>query len=212
MHPLLEPYVRVADLIVGTFGSDCDVILHDLTQPRRSVVYVANDSVTHRETGSGFRHLVRELLKKPENADGMVLNYYFDDKGKRIRSSFLLIRDEEKKLIGALCINVDTTRTTQALALLESMLPGYKEVKPAPRTPESANVNDIVNEFIDRMIDEIPPGKLSREKRLELISFMHSRGVFLMKGAVDYVSSRLGIAKVTIYSDLDSIKNQKVIE
>ncbi len=66
-----------------------------------------------------------------------------------------------------------------------------------------------MTEFIDLIIDENPEKRISREKRLEMIAFMQSRGVFLMKGSIDYVSARLGISKVTLYSDLDEIKNFK---
>ncbi|MBQ8828714.1 MAG: PAS domain-containing protein [Burkholderiaceae bacterium] len=209
MNTLLIPYKAVADLIVGTFGKDCEVILHDLTKPQHSVVYVANNTVTHRQTGTGFRHLVSEILKKSDASDGMVLNYYFEDHGKLIRSSFLLIRDDENKLIGALCINIDTERVRQGLQWLEEMLPNFKRSVEKVSTPANTSVNDMVTEFIDRIIDENPEKRISREKRLEMIAFMQSRGVFLMKGSIDYVSTRLGISKVTLYSDLDEIKNLK---
>lgn len=208
MNPLLKPYVAIAELIAGTFGKDVEVILHDLSKPQHSVVYVANDSVTHRKTGTGFRHLILELLKKNDEKEEMVLNYYFPIEGKIIRSSFLLIRDDKAEIVGALCINIDTSKVQAGLAWLESMLPGFKEESILPN-PESLTVNEMVTQLIDRIIEEVNPKKLSREKRLELISFMQTRGVFLMKGSMEYVSKRLGISKVTLYSDLDDLKIRK---
>jgi len=208
MNPFLKPYVPVAELIAGTFGKDVEVILHDLTKPQHSVVYVANDSVTHRKTGTGFRHLILELLKKSDEKEEMVLNYYFPIDDKIIRSSFLLIRDDKAEIIGALCINIDTSKVQASLAWLESLLPGFGEKKVLP-SPESLTVNDMVTQIIDRIVEEVNPKKLSREKRLELINFMQTRGVFLMKGSMEYVSQKLGISKVTLYSDLDDLKIRK---
>ena len=37
IHPALVPYVGIADLIVRTFAGS-EVVLHDLADPRRSVV------------------------------------------------------------------------------------------------------------------------------------------------------------------------------
>lgn len=40
-----------------------------------------------------------------------------------------------------------------------------------------------------------------------MIRFMETRGVFLVKGAIDRVSEKLGISKVTVYSYLDEIRS-----
>ena len=72
---------------------------------------------------------------------------------------------------------------------------------------------------IDRMVDEAkaapsdsPPSRpgrkasWTREDRVKLLAFMESRGIFLMKGALEHAAERLGVSKVTIYSDLDQIR------
>ena len=41
---------------------------------------------------------------------------------------------------------------------------------------------------------------------MKLLAFMESRGIFLMKGALEHAAERLGVSKVTIYSDLDQIR------
>ena len=46
IRPALAPYVPLARMLAQTFGQDCEVVLHDLAAPERSVVYVANPSVT----------------------------------------------------------------------------------------------------------------------------------------------------------------------
>lgn len=38
---------------------------------------------------------------------------------------------------------------------------------------------------------------------------MQDRGVFLVKGALEYAADKLGISKVTVYSDLDALKRRK---
>ena len=82
IHPVLRPYVGVADLLVRTFAH-CEVVLHDLTVPQRSVVYVANPVVTGRKVGESFEHLIEEAIKAGNPEDGILANYYFEKNGDR---------------------------------------------------------------------------------------------------------------------------------
>ena len=73
--------------------------------------------------------------------------------------------------------------------------------------PEGS-VLKTVYAMIDRMTERVRAGRssssvLTREERLPLVRFMDTRGVFSVKGALDYAAERLGVSKVTLYSDLD---------
>ena len=65
MNSILKTYFPVADMIAGTFGNSCEVVVHDLSKPESSVVHVANGSVTGRQVGQSFDHLVRQVLLSP---------------------------------------------------------------------------------------------------------------------------------------------------
>ena len=98
MKAILTPYISVAEMLVRTFGADCEVVLHDLDDPEHSVVYVANGAVTGRKVGDSFDQLVRQVILSHELREDYVANYYFTAKnGKRIRSSSLLIRGADGK-------------------------------------------------------------------------------------------------------------------
>ena len=53
MHVLLKSLIPIAETIGKTFGNRCEVVLHDLTIPEKSVVYTVNGDVTGRRD----RHL-----------------------------------------------------------------------------------------------------------------------------------------------------------
>ena len=38
---------------------------------------------------------------------------------------------------------------------------------------------------------------------------MDQKGIFLMKGAVDQVGTRMGISRVTVYSYIDEVRDKK---
>lgn len=46
----------------------------------------------------------------------------------------------------------------------------------------------------------------TRQRRLEMIQFMESRGVFQMKGAVDIVAEKLEMSRVTVYAYIDEVR------
>ena len=117
----LIPYFSVAELIARTFP-DAEVVLHDMSTPQHSVVYVANGEVTGRKIGQTFHHLIEKAVFAGNPEDGVVDNYLFKKDGRLIRSSSLLIRNEKKELIGALCINIDTTRANDLMNWAQSLL------------------------------------------------------------------------------------------
>lgn len=69
---------------------------------------------------------------------------------------------------------------------------------------------------VQRLIDGIVAGgaahpeggQRTRAERLELLAFMDERGVFLVKGALEHAALRLGVSKVTLYSDLDQLRRE----
>ena len=207
----LKPYVAIADMLARTFGQECEVVLHDLTVPERSVVYVANNSVTGRQIGQSFDQLVKQVILSENLKQDFVTNYFFTaPNGKLIRSSTLLIRDEEGKLIGAMCINLDTARVQAQIEYLRGWLPpetGSPEGNIAHPQPE--HIADMVTGLIRNIIGEKPPEKMTREERLAKVRFMEEKGIFLMKGSVEQAAEGLGVKEVTIYSYLDELRRQK---
>ena len=194
IHPVLRPYVGVADLLVRTFAH-CEVVLHDLTVPQRSVVYVANPVVTGRKVGESFEHLIEEAIKAGNPEDGILANYYFEKNGRLIRSSTLLIRDDLERLVGALCINLDTRAATQAMDYLATLLPGLP--------PSGKHLSTSIVQ------EDAGGGRLSREARLRMLEFMDRRGVFLVKGSIELVAQKLNLAKATLYGDLDAVRERR---
>lgn len=66
----LRPYEDVMKLLAAFSGPNCEVVLHDLSDPVHSVVRVENGEVTGRAVGQGLRHLVpmmRRFIKKKVN-------------------------------------------------------------------------------------------------------------------------------------------------
>ena len=206
MNAELKKYIPIANMIAKTFGRQCEVVIHDLSIPQNSVVYTPNNHVTGRQIGQSFEHLVKEVLLS-KNFDGdCTANYMTVIKdGREIKSSTTLLRDSGGKPIGALCINVDVKPLKDAMSFLGDLL-NVEQAKPEVEVEPFSNVMEIVDDLIDKIIDQDNVDNLKRKDKLDLIQFMDDKGVFLIKGAIDKVAERLNISKVTVYSYLDEIK------
>lgn len=212
IKPILAQYIPLAHMIAQTIGDDCEVVLHDLENPQQSVVYIVNNRVTGRQVGQSFDHLVPQVILSKKLDHDIVTNYYFHTAdGRLIKSSTALLKDFGGKVVGALCINIDTTKISQQIEWLQSLMPGSEEnAAPAEVSQEElTHVSEIVTDLIDKIIGNKDMARLRREEKLEMIRFMDQRGIFLLKGAVDQVGSRMGISRVTVYSYIDEVRGKK---
>jgi predicted transcriptional regulator YheO len=209
----LKPYTAVADMIANTFGDDCEVVVHDLEDPEHSVVYVANNKVTGSEIGQSFHTLVSKVMLSEKLVDDHADNYYFTAaNGKLIRSSTLLIRDDAGEVAGAICINLDTSRITQQMEYLQSLMPNREN----PKTNDAevpgrsdVGITDMADDLIKRIVGSSPVETMSRKQRIEKVRFMEEKGIFLIKGSIEKVAEGLGVNPVTIYSYLDEIRGKR---
>ncbi|MDR4433869.1 helix-turn-helix transcriptional regulator [Bacillus tequilensis] len=208
---VLESFIPIAKSTAKMFGSNCEVVIHDLTNPQASVMFTVNNHVTGREIGQSFDHLVKTVLQSEDFKEDYLAGYTFVTEDKRtIRSSTSLIRDSKQKVIGAFCINFDVEALNQMQQFMNAFLSTQVEVQENETKSDDdiENVEGIVDQLIQQIIQNSVHPVMKRHEKIELIRFMDEKGIFLMKGSVEKVASLLGISKVTVYSYLDEIKNK----
>ncbi|RKD71433.1 MULTISPECIES: transcriptional regulator [Sinobaca] len=207
----LKGYIPLAKSTAAMFGTDCEVVLHDLTNPQASVIFTVNNHVTGRETGQSFDHLVKTVLRSNDFHEDYLAGYTFYTEDQRaIRSSTTLIRNPDQKVIGAFCINFDVQALEQLQQWTSTFLPAAVEIPPdkEPSPAEMDNVEEIVDGLIQQIVkNKVYPG-MKRQEKIDLIQFMEDKGIFSMKGSIDKAAALLNVSKVTIYSYLDEIKSQ----
>ncbi|WP_304942316.1 helix-turn-helix transcriptional regulator [Vallitalea guaymasensis] len=206
----LIPYKALADMIADSFGKKCEVIIHDLSTPQSSVVYVVNGHITGREVGQSFDHLVKQVLLSKNFKDDYNANYTFKtEKGKKIKSSTSLIRDENEQVIGAFCINFEIEELLKMKKFLNEF---FQEGEPVDNVENGIqiepfdNVIQVIDNIIDKTIGDTDLNDLKKKDSIRMLTFMYNKGIFLAKGSVDKVAEKLGISRVTVYSYLDEIK------
>lgn len=215
MHPTLKAFIPFVKGLAETFGSNCEVVLHDFSDLQHSIVAIENGHVTGRSVGSPMMEASLKLYVS-EKVDEDNINYTGKSAdGRVLKSSTMFVKDEKGKVLGCLCINYDITELVAVQRVMNDLMKVSGQdlgLKPEEQTEEVFNVvsgvlKDIVNDTIQ--IIGKPIIYLSKEEKVNIVEILDQKGAFLIKGAIDYVAEVLCVSRYTIYNYLDEIREQK---
>jgi predicted transcriptional regulator YheO len=205
-HPILTSLIPLVEGIAKTFGENCEVVLHDFTNYNASIITISNGHITGRQPGAPITNLGLKMLKQGYEGRDLLLNYKNNSNGKYIKSSSILIRDENDKVIGCLCINYDVTQ----MRIIEDFLKAIthieqneNESKQEEKFPLS--ISDLMDQIIQEAIKDIgkPIHIMNKEERIRFVILLDQMGLFLIKGAVQQIAEILDVSKYTIYNYLE---------
>ena len=206
---LIQVLKQIADGVVDTFGPNCEVAVHDLSNLRHSLVYMAGN-VTRREPGAPVSDMVvRALIREGRKVkDRMGYKTILED-GRELKSSTLFIRDALGEVVAAFCINFDTTDYVNAVHALE-LLARFNAGGQASRLTQdfAFSINETVDTLFEQAVAEIgkQPATMTTEEKIRLVRDLENKGTFQIKGVVNQVAVRLGVSNFTIYNYLKKIR------
>lgn len=201
---------QVMQLIANQFGSNCEVVLHDLTKDyAHTIVDILNGHVTQRTIGDCGSNLGLEVLRGTVQ-DGDRFNYVTTTAdGKILKSSSIYLKDDEGRVIGSICVNYDITKTVQ----MEGFLRQFNKYD-VDSHQEEVFANDI-SSLLDYLISQAgqligkEPAEMNKAERIRYISFLDSKGAFLITHSSERICKLLGISKYTFYSYLETGRTQE---
>lgn len=200
--------MRTADMLVRMFGSRCEVAVHDFADLKKSLIYLAGD-VTGREIGCPITDLVlNELAKHPSEVDDIPNYKTKSANGITMKSSTVFLRDDQYKVIGALCINYDISMMIQYGAEIQDFI--SFDVNQDKSENFYTTVQDVIQNMVDQVLEifkKVPSG-LTLDEKIECVRLLEEKGAFLIKGSTEYLASVLGVSKFTIYNYLQKIRTQ----
>ena len=204
----------VVEAIGRTVGSHCEVVLHDLRVPERSIVAISNGVVTGRHVGGPVvggpsKDVALRLLDSAIKDSTLSVGYRTQTRdGRELRSTSLVLRTPGGKPVIALCLNVDLSAFTMVRALLEEIAKPAPASADAPAEETQLDVGEVIPQMIQEALAEVgkPPKFMDRDDRLRAVGLMHERGLFLIRGGVERAAAALGISKFTLYSYLKEVR------
>lgn len=214
MNRLLEPYAVIVDFLADYLGEHTEIVLHDLTDLEHSIVKIRNGHISGRHENDPCTDFVLRVLQQASSTARYDTNYGSSDRnGRSIKSGSFYIRDPDGKIIGMLCINMETDTYSQMRDYLDSFF-GYSEQKIL--TPEGWHVKENLGISIGEMVDAVltrviadcgcDVKHLSSEGKEQVIERLNEEGIFLLKGSVPKTAAALGISEPTVYRYLKNLK------
>lgn len=194
---------RVGEAVVATVGRDCEVVVHDLRNPRHSVVAISGE-LTGRHVGAP--------APDPELLPGVVDKFTGDQlrrhtttsSGRELVSSTAWLRGEAGHIVGAVCINLDLAELRRARDIIDGRLVSDDGLDLDRLTTFAPSVADFTRIAVQDVLRGVakPLHQLTRNERIDLVRSLDRAGVFAMRGAVPSVAGELGVSRATVYTYL----------
>jgi predicted transcriptional regulator YheO len=218
---LLEAYIPIVNFIADIIGTHCEVVLHDVTNPDKSVIAIRNGYISGRSLGCPLTDLGLKLMTMEDHlVRDSVVNYG----GKTVNGDLLIssthyIRNEKGTLLGMLCVNIlsgyyspvsaqsgmvgtglqsiETDALSVALKAAGAVVPNKEPINESFSTSVDQIVVDAVNKLIVQC--GVTIDRLSADEKNNIIQRLSEDGIFKVKGSVSKIASILGISESTVY-------------
>ena len=121
-HEFLENYRNIARLLGRTFPHmGVEVLVHDLSNPSRSITSIEGGEVTGRTLEMGTTTLLVDLMRRVNQKEDK-LNYELKIGARRFKCTTIPILRRDYGVVGAICINIDVNYVSEyVLASAERM-------------------------------------------------------------------------------------------
>ncbi|MDD6642812.1 MAG: transcriptional regulator [Faecousia sp.] len=202
-----ETLCRIAKAVAAQFGSNCEVVVHEISEcsTSNSIIAIENGHVSGRKLGDGPSQVVLEQLGNDGSCPEDHLCYLMrTPDGKLLKSTSVYIPDDEGKVAAIFGVNFDISALVMAEQALNSLTltMNHDQETPARITH---NVNDLLDDLIeqsDRLVGK-PVALMTKEDKVRAIRFLNDHGALLITKSGDKIANHFGISKYTLYSYLD---------
>ncbi len=201
------------DMLEAQFGKKCELVLHDLTKDYdHTIIDIRNGYLTNRRIGGSGTNLGLEVLSGNVQGNGNRFNYIVHTRmGRIFRSSSLYIRDDDGKVIGSLCINLDITDSLRFEEFLKEYnnYPSEEPESNAPVEVFADNVAQLLDHLIQQGVARIgkEPQEMNRADKIAMVHFLDEKGAFLISKSTEHVCKLLNISKYTFYNYLEQTRS-----
>ena len=195
---LLDQLKQVAEGLGATFAPFCEVVVHDLLDPKHAILAIHNN-LSGRQVGSPATELGLARILDPDFAQ-VIPNYanQFAD-GRQAKSTSIGIKDSSGQYIAALCMNLDLT----LFRGLQSAMSQFVTVGGSSAVRESLDPAgaDVIRERIDQFAGRLAttPRALKARDRRALLQELKAAGLLDVRRSMETVAAHLGVSRASVY-------------
>jgi predicted transcriptional regulator YheO len=208
----------IVEFLGEACGKNCEIVLQDLQEGKMKIVAIANGHISGRTIGAPPTDLALRMMAQEEwKTRDYICNYEGKTRDNRsLHSSTFFLKNQKKdKLLGMLCVNIDTgkyTHLSEAILGLAGLGP-IKDIQP-PGESQAENFYENMEEVIKSVLREMGINdsthhRLSQEERLAIIERLIKHGIFLLRGSISSVAEKLQCSEASLYRYIAIIKKRK---
>jgi predicted transcriptional regulator YheO len=195
---LLDQLKQVAHGVGATFAPFCEVVVHDLLDPKHAVLAVHNN-LSGRQIGSAATELGLARILDPDYPQ-VLPNYanQFAD-GRPVKSTSIGIKDADGHYIAALCLNLDLS-LFKGLQSAMSQFVAMDTDAVHGESLDPANA-EAIRQRIDRYAARLlkTPRTLKVEERRALLKALKADGLLEVRRSMETVAAYLGVSRASVY-------------
>ena len=130
------------------------------------------------------------------------------------KSFTTLIPDENGKIIGAVCVNLDVSDFLNAQRALHAFVQ-YPMTHHAPMSDKDAlatkNVDDILQYYMNQaeLLIGKPMGLMNKEEKIRALDYLDQKGVFKISKTSVLLCETLKVSKYTLYNYLEEARSSR---
>ncbi len=191
---------QIAQGLGDTFAPFCEVVVHDLTDPKNAIVAIHNN-LSGRQVGQPATELGLARIADPDYPQ-VIANYAnaFAD-GRQAKSTSVGIKDADGTYVAALCLNIDLT----LFHGLQSAIGQFTSVEAQSGPKETLNPAnaDAIRACIDRFAAQhaTTPRALKTGQRRTLLRELRDAGCLQVRRSSEVIAAHLGVSRATVYAD-----------
>ncbi len=197
---------RTARGIAEMFGSSCETLVQNMSDPSHPILSIYNGQVSGREVGStadimGSTRLIDETAMTTD----FVNLYATTPSGAQIKSSTFHMIGEDYNL--ALGINFDYTSLVFANRILVDLMSADADLQSALWRGGDNGLTQIFDECLTAIGK--PVNALTKADRVKIVALLDQKNAFSFRKSVPYVAKRLQVSRYTVYKYLDQLGAQQ---
>ncbi|OAI45694.1 hypothetical protein AYO45_06630 [Gammaproteobacteria bacterium SCGC AG-212-F23] len=198
MKKTLKAFFPIAEGIQRLLYPHAEVVIHDINKNKIVAIF---HPFSKRKVGDSSL-LTESEMQAVEDCMGPYEKLNWD--GRKLKSVSSVIRDEQGKAVGMLCINLDVSK-------LEKMNRFFSEFMQFAKITDQSHAlfkddwQEKINHYVHRYLNKyhLSLESLDREEKKALIEHLHKVGAFTGKNAALYIAQILGVSRATIYNYLE---------
>ncbi|TQV73318.1 helix-turn-helix transcriptional regulator [Denitrobaculum tricleocarpae] len=205
MSNLSSDYAAVCRLMTRLFPGQLEVVLHDL---RTGKIVGIEGNLSNRAVGDESLVETESLEADVDDADIIGPYAQTNWNGEVLRSFTAVVRDEDRRPSGLICVNMRTA----AFAAAADLLAAFSAVGQKPRSKAlfAQDWREAANALIAETLSErgVTLVTARRTDKVALVAALDRAGILEMRGSPDYAAKALGMSRASIYNLLKDARRE----